>query len=133
MNSVARLNRTATRVMHKSRLNRYRWHWSLGHAQTLALQQKKDVSFVIYNLPVIAKMAAVAKACGNMFQLSQGYSANTFGGLVICLSREQAAAFCKDIEKQEGFQDWIIGIVENRNRTARIIDKRRVIEVAAKV
>ena len=29
------------------------------------------VSFVIHNLPVIAKMAAVAKAKGNMFQLTQ--------------------------------------------------------------
>jgi hypothetical protein len=28
------------------------------------------------------------------------------------LPREQAAAYCKDIEKQEGYQAWIIGIVE---------------------
>merc|ERR1712004_898703 len=76
---------------------------------------------VIHNLPVIAKMAAVAKACGNMFQLLQGHSAETSGGLLICLPREQAAAYCKDIEKQEGYQAWIIGIVENGQRTARII------------
>jgi len=54
------------------------------------------------------------------------------GGLLIALPREQAAAFCKDIEKQEGYQSWIIGIVEKGNRTARIIDKPRVIEVPAK-
>ena len=30
-----------------------------------------QVGFVIHNLPVIAKMAAVGKACGNMFQLAQ--------------------------------------------------------------
>lgn len=42
------------------------------------------------------------------------------------------AAYCKDIEKQEGYQAWIIGIVEKGNRTARIIDKPRVIEVPAK-
>lgn len=53
------------------------------------------------------------------------------GGLLICLPREQAAAYCKDIEKQEGYQAWIIGIVEKGNRTARIIDKPRVIEVPA--
>ena len=40
-------------------------------------------------------MATVAKACGNMFQLLQGGSAETSGGLLICLPREQAAAFCK--------------------------------------
>ncbi len=56
----------------------------------------------------------------------------TTGGLLICLPRDQAASYCKDIEKQEGYQAWIIGIVEKGNRTARIIDKPRVIEVPAK-
>ncbi|PBC32698.1 Selenide, water dikinase [Apis cerana cerana] len=135
MDSMARLNRIAARLMHK-----YNAHGAtdvtgfglLGHAQNLAKHQKNEVSFVIHNLPVIAKMAAVAKACGNMFQLLQGHSAETSGGLLICLPREQAAAYCKDIEKQEGYQAWIIGIVEKGNRTARIIDKPRVIEVPAK-
>lgn len=54
------------------------------------------------------------------------------GGLLICLPREQAAAYCKDIEKQEGYQAWIIGIVEKGCRLARIIDKPRVIEVPSK-
>ena len=99
-----------------------------------------------------------------MFQLQQGNSAETSGGLLICLPRwvspqsssitltsvirEQAAAYCKDIQKVEGYQAWIIGIVEKGNRwvvrrnksedqvmlfrTARIIDKPRVIEVPAK-
>lgn len=53
----------------------------LGHAQNLAKVQKNEVSFVIHNLPVIAKMAAVAKACGNMFQLLQGHSPETSGWL----------------------------------------------------
>ncbi|KAK7590086.1 hypothetical protein V9T40_001699 [Parthenolecanium corni] len=135
MDSMARLNRTAARLMHK-----YNAHGAtdvtgfglLGHAQALAKNQKKEVSFVIHNLPIIAKMAGVAKACGNMFQLLQGSSPETSGGLLICLPREQAAAYCKDIEKQEGYQAWIIGIVEKGNRSARIIDKPRVIEVPAK-
>lgn len=135
MDSMARLNRTASRLMHK-----YNAHAAtdvtgfglLGHAQALARNQKAEVGFVIHNLPVIAKMAAVGKACGNMFQLAQGNSAETSGGLLICLPREQAAAYCKDIQKVEGYQAWIIGIVEKGNRTARIIDKPRVIEVPAK-
>uniref|UniRef100_T1J017 PurM-like N-terminal domain-containing protein n=1 Tax=Strigamia maritima TaxID=126957 RepID=T1J017_STRMM len=57
---------------------------------------------------------------------------NRTGGLLICLPREQAAAYCKDIEKQEGYQAWIIGIVEKGSRSARIIDKPRVIEVPSK-
>lgn len=86
------INFTAARLMHK-----YNAHGAtdvtgfglLGHAQNLAKHQKNEVSFVIHNLPVIAKMAAVAKACGNMFQLLQGHSAETSGGLLICLPREQ--------------------------------------------
>lgn len=135
MFSMARLNRTASRLMHK-----YNAHGStdvtgfglLGHANNLASIQKNEVGFVIHNLPVIARMASVSKACGQMFGLLQGHSAETSGGLLIALPREQAAAFCKDIEKQEGYQSWIIGIVEKGQRTARIIDKPRVIEVPAK-
>lgn len=64
----------AARLMHK-----YNAHGAtdvtgfglLGHAQNLAKNQKNEVSFVIHNLPIIAKMAAVAKACGNMFHLLQ--------------------------------------------------------------
>ena len=73
----------------------------LGHAQAMARNQKNEVSFVIHNLPVVAKMGAVAKACGNMFQLSQGHSPETSGGLLICLPREQAAAYCKVIDLRD--------------------------------
>jgi selenide, water dikinase len=134
-NSMARLNRVAAALMHK-----YNAHAAtdvtgfglLGHAQNLAKHQRNEVSFVIHNLPIIAKMAAVSKACGNMFNLIQGLSAETSGGLLVALPREQAAAYCKEIQSQEGFQAWIIGIVEKGNRTARIIDKPRIIEVPAK-
>ena len=73
---------TAARLMSK-----YNSHGStdvtgyglLGHANNLAKIQKNEVGFVIHNLPVIAKMAAVSKACGNMFGLMQGTSAETSG------------------------------------------------------
>lgn len=58
------------------------------------------------------------------------------GGLLICLPREQAARFCAEIKSPkygEGHQAWIIGIVEKGNRTARIIDKPRIIEVAPQI
>ncbi|XP_066284979.1 inactive selenide, water dikinase-like protein [Branchiostoma lanceolatum] len=133
---MSKLNRTAAKLMHK-----YNAHGAtditgfglLGHAKNLVQHQKNEVSFTIHNLPIIAKMAAVAKACGNMFQLLQGYSAETSGGLLICLPREQAASFCKDIESEDGLQSWIIGIVEKGQRKARIIDKPRVIEVTPKI
>ncbi len=72
----------AARLMHK-----YNAHGAtdvtgfglLGHATNLARVQKNEVGFVIHNLPIIAKMAAVSKACGNMFGLLQGHSAETSG------------------------------------------------------
>ncbi|KAK1344545.1 hypothetical protein QTO34_013242 [Cnephaeus nilssonii] len=70
-------------------------------------------------------MAAISKASGR-FGLLQGTSAETSGGLLICLPREQAARFCSEIKSSkygEGHQAWIVGIVEKGNRTARIIDK----------
>jgi len=136
VNTMARLNRTAAILMHK-----YNAHGAtevgsfglLGHASVLAKNQKNEVNFVIHNLPVIAKMAAVANArSGNVFSLLKGEACENSGGLLICLPREQAAAFCKDMERLEGSQAWIIGIVEKGTRTARIIEKPRVIEVPSK-
>ncbi|CAF4945380.1 unnamed protein product, partial [Rotaria magnacalcarata] len=65
-------------------------------------------------------MATITKACNDMFSLLQGKSAETSGGLLVVLPHEQAAAFCKDIEAQEGYRAWIIGVVEKGDRTAKI-------------
>ncbi|ODM87925.1 Selenide, water dikinase [Orchesella cincta] len=132
MDSMARLNRTAAILMHK-----YNAHAAtdvtgfgiLGHAQNLVKNQRSEVSFVISNLPILASMSGVAKACGNMFQLHAGFSAETSGGLLICLARDQAAHFITEIERLEGYQAWVVGTVESGNRTARLIDKPRIIEV----
>lgn len=132
---MGRSNRAAARLLHK-----YNAHAAtdiaglglLGHASHLASVQKNEVNFVVHNLPVIAKMASVAKSYGNMFNLAQGEASECSGGLLICLPREQAAAFCKDIEKEEGSQSWIVGIVESGPRAAKVIDKPRIIEVPSK-
>jgi selenide,water dikinase len=136
MSSMARLNKGAARLMHK-----YNAHGAtdvtgfglLGHAQNLVRAQRADVSFVIHNLPIIAKMSSVAKACGTLFGLFQGTSAETSGGLLITLPREEAASFCKEVDTVEGHAAWIVGIVEKGgNRAARIIEKPRVIEVPSR-
>ncbi|OXB60342.1 UNVERIFIED_CONTAM: hypothetical protein H355_003701, partial [Colinus virginianus] len=49
----------------------------LGHARALARQQRHEVSFVLHNLPVIANMAAVSKACAGRFGLLQGTAPET--------------------------------------------------------
>nr|XP_039263735.1 selenide, water dikinase 1-like [Styela clava] len=129
---MSRLNRTAAQLMHQ-----YGSHGAtdvtgfgiLGHAKNLVKQQRNEVNFIIHNLPCINKMASIARACGNMFGLLQGTSAETSGGLLICMPREDAAKYCVEIKRVEGHQAWIIGVVEKGDRTARIIDKPRVIEV----
>ena len=134
LDSMARLNVVAANLMHK-----FKAHAAtdiggfglLGHADYLAKQQKNEVSFVLHNLPVINKLHAVSKTCGNLFALFQGTCPETSGGLLIVLPREQAAAFCKEIEKQEGYPAWIVGVVEKGDRSARIIDKPRIIDVPA--
>ncbi|KAG8002409.1 AP-4 complex subunit beta-1 [Nibea albiflora] len=140
MFSMATLNRTAAGLMHKFQAHAatdVTGFGLLGHANNLAAQQRNEVAFVIHNLPILAKMAAISKACGNLFNLVQGTSAETSGGLLVCLPREQAAKFCSEMKSQSsgaGGQGaaggaWIIGIVEKGDRRARIIDKPRIIEV----
>lgn len=137
----------------------------LGHASNLAKIQRKEVSFVIHNLPIIKNMAAVTKVMDddNLFNLLKGKSAETsgqatgadnpssflytfnclstpiiawshiiVGGLLIILPRTAATAYCKDLEKEDGVQSWVVGRVEKGDRTARIIDNPRIIEVPAK-
>ena len=52
--------------------------------------------------------------------------------LLVSLPREQAATYCKDLERLEGYPSWIIGVVETGPRTARIIEKPRILEVPSK-
>uniref|UniRef100_A0AAZ3QIX5 selenide, water dikinase n=1 Tax=Oncorhynchus tshawytscha TaxID=74940 RepID=A0AAZ3QIX5_ONCTS len=80
MFSMATLNRTAAGLMH-----RFQAHAAtdvtgfglLGHARNLATMQRAEVAFVIHNLPIIAKMAAISKAYGNIFNLLGGTSSET--------------------------------------------------------
>jgi len=52
--------------------------------------------------------------------------------LLVVFPREEGAAFAKKMEQIEGIQSWIIGVVQKGTRTARVIDKPRVIEVPMK-
>lgn len=132
--SMSRLNRTGAMLMHK-----YHAHAAtdvtgfglLGHAKNLALNQKKEVDFVIKVLPIIEKMKEVDEAVKNMFNLMKGRSAETSGGLLICLpSEESAKQFCEEIEKIDGHPAWIIGNVIERTgkeNDAIIVDSPQVI------
>lgn len=133
MRSMARLNRTGARLMHK-----YKAHAAtdvtgfgyLGHANNLAFHQKAKVDFILDTLPVIKGMKAVDEALPGRFSMLKGFSAETSGGLLVCLpSMEAAEGFCREIEAIEGEPAWIVGRVVEGENTARIDDDAKVIEV----
>uniref|UniRef100_A0A1I8G7V3 Selenide, water dikinase n=1 Tax=Macrostomum lignano TaxID=282301 RepID=A0A1I8G7V3_9PLAT len=107
----------------------------LGHANNLAACQKADVSMVVHNLPIIAGMAAASAHLGGAFGLLRGTSAETSGGLLVAMSRTDAAEYCKALEATSssdgGGAAWIVGVVEAGSRSAVIADKPRIIEVNA--
>merc|ERR1711862_804909 len=129
MMSMARLNLTGAKLMHKYKAGAatdVTGFGILGHAKNLAENQIQEVSFTIHTLPIIKNMVKVAKSVGNMFQLLQGYSAETSGGLLLAINKESAPAFIKEIKDCEA---WIIGDVTEGLRTANIVDDPTIIEV----
>ncbi|KAM7429199.1 putative protein serine/threonine kinase [Porites harrisoni] len=132
MQCMARLNRNAADLMHK-----YDAHGAtdvtgfgiLGHARNLVANQKSEVSFVLHTLPILANMVKIFKACGINFKLLEGYSAETSGGLLVCLTRDKAQSFCDELQAVDGHPAWIVGEVVYGNREVRIDEDLKVIEV----
>jgi len=130
--SMARLNLIGAKLMHKYQARAatdVTGFGILGHAKNLAENQIKAVNFTIHTLPIMANMVKIAKGVGNMFQLLQGFSAETSGGLLMAISREGAEKYIKEIKELEDCEAWIIGSVDDGERTARIVDTPTIIEV----
>ena len=130
--SMARLNLIGAKLMHKYKARAatdVTGFGILGHAMNLAENQIKAVSFTIDTLPIMRNMVKISKAVGNMFQLLQGYSAETSGGLLMAISKEGAEAFIKEIKDLENCDAWIIGSVEEGSRTASIVETPTILEV----
>jgi selenide,water dikinase len=126
---MARLNLTGAKLMHKYKARAatdVTGFGILGHAKNLAENQIKPVDFTLHTLPIISNMLKIAKGVGNMFQLMQGYSAETSGGLLMAISKEGAEGFTKELEDCDA---WIIGSVEEGTRTSKIVDTPTIIEV----
>jgi len=131
MASMGRLNRNASKLMHK-----YGAHAAtdvtgfgiLGHARNLASNQEAKVSFLIHSLPILRGMTAVCKIAP-FFNLLEGFSAETSGGLFVCLPADKAAAYCKDLQELDGEPAWIIGSVISGDRTANISETYKIIEI----
>jgi len=137
MNSMARLNRNAAKLMHK-----YGAHGAtdvtgfgiVGHGRNLAKNQKAPVKFEIHTLPIIRSMKEVDDKV-QMFSLLKGFSAETSGGLFICLPAEKAEDFCKELEQIDHHPAWIIGRVIKSDQndpafnTCEIVENFTVIPV----
>jgi len=130
--SMARLNLTGAKLMHKYKARAatdVTGFGILGHTKNLAENQIKPVNFTVHTLPIISNMVKIAKGVGNMFQLMQGFSAETSGGLLMAISKEGAEGFIKEIKELEDCDAWIIGSVEEGTRTAKIVDNPTILEV----
>lgn len=117
--SMATLNRNSALLMHK-----YKAHGStdvtgfgiLGHARNLAESQKKPLDFIIHTLPILNKMTKIDKKAAN-FKLKEGLSAETSGGLLIILPKENALNFIEELKEKYDEDCWIIGdVVEGSNK-----------------
>lgn len=127
--SMARLNKTGAGLMHKYKVKAgtdITGFGILGHADNLASNQKAEVSFEIHTLPIIKGMAKVNTKFD--FRLTEGYSAETSGGLLVAIAADKAEAFCKEMEEKDGVPAWIVGRVVKGNRTAKIVDKPTIVE-----
>jgi selenide,water dikinase len=135
MDSMARLNRNGARLMHK-----YGAHAAtdvtgfgiLGHSRNLARNQKAAINFEIHSLPIIKHMKEVNEKVN--FKLTEGFSAETSGGLLVCLPANKAEAFCKEIEEIDKHPAWIIGRVvksdaDRTQNTSKIVDNPTIISV----
>merc|ERR1712137_164549 len=104
----------------------------LGHATNLAENQNSPMNIELHSLPVIKKMVEVEKQV-KLFKLLEGFSAETSGGLLVCLSEENAQKFIDEIQELDNQPAWIIGrVVENTSgnkNSACITEDFSVIEV----
>ena len=102
----------------------------LGHAQNLSDNQDAAVGLALHRLPCIAGTLAVNDHVLN-FRLRVGYSAETSGGLLVCLpSMDAAEAFVRDIQQLDQSPAWIVGtVVESETRQSYIAQDAEFLEV----
>lgn len=130
--SMARLNKNGGKLMvkHKScAATDVTGFGILGHAQNLVENQKAKVGIEFHTLPCIAGTKDVNDKVFN-FRLTVGYSAETSGGLMICMPLETAQAYMDELKELDGTDSWIIGrVIADENQKARILDDVKYLEV----
>ena len=125
--SMIRLNKTAAMLMHK-----YGAHGATditgfgpkGHIANLAQNQMKMMEngikyeFYIDTLPIIYGVTKVASYLKNNkvlnFKLIEGYSAETSGGLLVMLPKENADKFIQEIERIDQWPAFKVGEIREK-------------------
>ena len=134
--SMARLNRHGGSLMvrhHAHAGTDVTGFGILGHAQNLMDNQAVAVGMEIHSLPCIANTAKVEQIGVMDFRLLKGYSAETSGGLMICMPEENALEYCRELEALDGEPSWIIGrVVADADRKARITPDVKILEVESR-
>jgi selenide,water dikinase len=128
--SMARLNRTGAMLMRKHKAHGatdVTGFGLIGHADNLASNMTGKVSFKIHTLPILRKMREVNAI--SSFKLMEGKSAETSGGLLLTISKENAQAFIDEIQKLDKEAAWIVGDVIEGNNKAFIVENPTIIEV----
>jgi len=128
--NMCHLNRNASKLMHKHDAHAatdITGFGIMGHANNLASNQIQSVSFRIHTLPIIKGMVQVDKV--NNFKLLQGLSAETSGGLFICLPKECAQSFIKELREIDDWQSWIVGDVIEGDRKAFIVESPTIVDI----
>ncbi|CAB9526698.1 Selenide, water dikinase 1 [Seminavis robusta] len=130
--SMARLNKNAGSIMVKHKAcaaTDVTGFGILGHAQNLVENQKEKVGIELHTLPLIAGTKQVNDKVLN-FQLTTGYSAETSGGLMICMPKETAQAYMEELKDLDGTDSWIIGtVIADEKQQARILEDVKYLEV----
>ena len=130
--AMARLNQNGGRLMLKHGAHActdVTGFGILGHAQNLSENQKDEVGIEIHTLPLLAGSREVNDNVFN-FRLLHGYSAETSGGLMLCIPEGKAEAYCKELEEVDGCPSWIIGrVVKSPERRSRIVEDVKILTV----
>ena len=87
------------------------------------------MDFELHTLPIIRHMKEVDESCGNMFQLLEGFSAETSGGLLVCLAPDLAHGFIQEILAKDHQPAWIVGRVIEGSHQASIVTHPTILDI----
>jgi len=134
VSSMARLNKNGAKLMIKHKVSAatdVTGFGILGHAQNLVEnQQNQNLGMELHTLPLIANTRLVNDQVFN-FRLTLGYSAETSGGLLLCLPEDQAQDYMQQLKQLDGgASSWIVGrVVQDPNQKAIITPDCTFLEV----